>query len=134
MGEKGKELLKETTILYVEDEDIARLSIGSFLKRHAEVLFLATNGNEGLEMYKKHRPQVVITDLEMPVMNGMEMISRIRELDDSIPIIITTAYDDEAHRCPQADMVILKPISFMELLDGVQQCLEVKRGENEKGG
>jgi len=69
---------------------------------------------------------VVITDLEMPVMNGMEMIRKIRELDHDIPIIITTAYDDDAHYCPEADLTILKPISFMELLQAVKDCLAAR--------
>ncbi len=115
--------LRQMTVLFVEDENIARLSIGSFLNRQVGTLLLAENGEEGLRLYEQHRPGVVITDLEMPVMNGMEMIQRIRELDQQIPIIITTGYDDEAHRCPTADLVILKPIRFMELLEGVQTCL-----------
>ncbi|SJZ66140.1 Response regulator receiver domain-containing protein [Trichlorobacter thiogenes] len=120
------EKLKQLTLLYVEDEDIARLSIGSFLRRYMGELLLASNGSEGLQLYQEKRPAVVITDLEMPVMNGMEMIRKIRELDHSIPIIITTAYDDDAHYCPEADLTILKPISFMELLQAVKDCLAAR--------
>lgn len=116
--------LSELTALYVEDEPVARMSIGTFLKRQVGALHTAENGKEGLELFETHRPRVVITDLEMPVMNGMEMIRRIRELDDGTPIIITTAYDDEAHRCDLADRVILKPIIFNELLKVINDCLE----------
>jgi len=118
--------LKQLSLLYVEDEDIARLSIGGFLRRYVETLLLASNGSEGLQLYQEKDPAVVITDLEMPVMNGMEMIRRIRALDHDIPIIITTAYDDDAHYCPEADMTILKPISFMELLQAVKNCLAAR--------
>lgn len=86
----------------------------------------AENGSIGLQRYIEHRPAVVITDLEMPVMNGLEMIRRIRELDNDIPIIITTAYDDEAHACPQANRVILKPIRFMDLVQAVEECVAAK--------
>jgi len=123
---EATDALKQLTLLYVEDEDIARLSIGSFLRRYVGTLLLASNGSEGLQLYQEHRPAVVITDLEMPVMNGMEMIRRIRELNHSIPIIITTAYDDDAHYCPDADLTILKPISFMELLQAVMDCLAAR--------
>lgn len=116
--------LSELTALYVEDEPVARMSIGTFLKRQMGELYTAENGKEGLELFEAHRPRVVITDLEMPVMNGMEMIRKIRELDDGTPIIITTAYDDEAHRCDLADRVILKPIIFNELLKVIGDCLE----------
>lgn len=120
------EKILQLTLLYVEDEDIARLSIGGFLRRKVEELLLASNGSEGLQLYQQKRPAVVITDLEMPIMNGMEMIKKIRELDRDIPIIITTAYDDDAHYCPEADMTILKPISFMELLQAVKDCLAAR--------
>ena len=116
--------LSELTALYVEDEPVARMSIGTFLRRQVGELHTAENGKEGLELFEAHRPRVVITDLEMPVMNGMEMIRKIRELDDGTPIIITTAYDDEAHRCDLADRVILKPIIFNELLKVINDCLE----------
>lgn len=121
------EELKKVTVLYVEDEDIARLSIGNFLRRQVGELLLAENGSAGLRLYEEHRPEVIITDLEMPVMNGMEMIRKIRSLNHQIPIIITTGYDDEAHQCPEADMTILKPISFMELLKAVQDCIAKRR-------
>ena len=124
--EEPTDVLKQLTLLYVEDEDIARLSIGSFLRRYVGTLLLASNGSEGLQLYQEHRPAVVITDLEMPVMNGMEMIRRIRELNHAIPIIITTAYDDDAHYCPEADLTILKPVSFMELLQAVMDCLAAR--------
>ena len=122
----------ELTALYVEDEPVARLSIGTFLKRQLGELHLAENGKEGFELFESHRPQVVITDLEMPVMNGMEMIRRIRELDNGTPIIITTAYDDGEHRCEQADRVILKPIIFNDLLKVINECIE-KRQTKSKG-
>lgn len=120
----ASELLKQQTVLYVEDEEIARQSIGIFLRRHVGELLLAANGSDGLARYQENRPGIVITDLEMPIMSGMEMIRRIRELDQAVPIIITTAYDDEAHQCPDADRVILKPVLFTSLLQAVTDCLE----------
>ena len=122
------EVLKDLKVLYVEDEDIARLSIATFLKRQVGEIMTAENGSIGLQNYIEHRPDVVITDLEMPVMNGLEMIRRIRELDNDIPIIITTAYDDEAHACPLANRVILKPIRFMDLVQAVEECVATKEG------
>lgn len=120
------ELLKQQKVLYVEDEEIARQSIGIFLRRHVGELLLAANGSDGLARYQENRPGIVITDLEMPIMNGMEMIRRIRERDQSVPIIITTAYDDEAHQCPNADRVILKPVLFSDLLQAMTDCLEAR--------
>ena len=117
------EALKVLKVLYVEDEDIARLSIGTFLRKQVGQLLLASNGSEGLQLYQENQPDVVITDLEMPIMNGMEMILKIRQLDHAIPIIVTTAYDVEAHQCRDANCTIQKPISFLTLLKSMQDCV-----------
>lgn len=117
------EQLKNMSLLYVEDEDVARLAVGAFLRRQVATLFLAKNGQEGLDLFIQHHPSIVVSDLEMPVMNGMQMVQKIRELDNGTPIIITTAYDDEAHACPQADRVIIKPIMFNELLSTILECI-----------
>ena len=119
--------LKSATLLYVEDEDVARLAVGAFLQRRVGTLLLARDGQEGLEQFAQDRPDIVVTDLEMPVMNGMQMVHRIRELDNGTPIVITTAYDDEAHSCPEANRVIIKPIMFNDLLNTILECL-ARRG------
>lgn len=117
------ERLKDMTLLYVEDEEVARMAVGAFLQRQVGTLLLARDGQDGLEQFQAHRPDVVVSDLEMPVMNGMQMARRIRELDSSTPLIITTAYDDEAHACPEADRVIVKPVMFSELLGSILACV-----------
>lgn len=122
----AEELLKDITLLYVEDEDVARLAIGGFLKRKVGMLHMAENGQEGLELFLANHPTVVVTDLEMPVMNGIEMIKQIRQMNNGTPIIITTAYDDEAHRCEMADCIIIKPVIFSELLATIVSCIEAK--------
>lgn len=117
------EQLQNMTLLYVEDEDVARMAVGAFLKRQVGTLLLARNGQEGLEQFRAHHPNIVVTDLEMPIMNGMQMVHSIRETDNGTPIIITTAYDDEAHACPEADRIIIKPIMFNELLATILDCI-----------
>lgn len=117
------EQLKSMTLLYVEDEDVARMAVGAFLRRQVGTLLLARNGQEGLEQFRAHHPNIVVTDLEMPIMNGMQMVHCIRETDNGTPIIITTAYDDEAHACPEADRIIIKPVMFNELLATILDCI-----------
>lgn len=117
------EQLKTMTLLYVEDEDVARMAVGAFLKRQVGTLLLASNGQDGYEQFCLVHPDIVVTDLEMPVMNGMQMVHKIRVLDNGTPIIITTAYDDEAHACPEADRVIIKPVMFNELLSTILDCV-----------
>lgn len=123
------ERLKGMTLLYVEDEDVARMAVGAFLKRQVGTLLLASDGKDGLAQFQRHHPDIVVTDLEMPVKNGMQMVHDIRDIDNGTPIIITTAYDDEAHACPQADRVIIKPIMFNELLNTILDCIEKRRAK-----
>ena len=54
-------------------------------------VIVATNGKEGYEVWKKQKPDVIISDIDMPVMNGFEMVKRIRETDGDIPILFTSA-------------------------------------------
>jgi CheY-like chemotaxis protein len=117
------EYLKGMTLLYVEDEDVARMAVGAFLRRQVGTLLLAADGQDGLKQFEAHHPDVVVSDLEMPVMNGMQMVHKMRQLNNGTPIIITTAYDDEAHACPEADRVIIKPIMFNELLATILECV-----------
>lgn len=122
------ERLKQMTVLFAEDEDLPRNSIGNFLKRQVGVLDLAENGKRGLELFLAHRPAIVITDLEMPEMNGVEMIQRIRALENSVPIIITTGYDDDEHRCDLADRTLIKPIIFGKLMEAIEECIREHYG------
>jgi YesN/AraC family two-component response regulator len=108
--------LRDITVLYIEDEEEVRNSIARALKRRVGNIITAANGKEGLELFKTQRPSIVITDLEMPIMNGMVMIEKIREISgNDYPIIVVTAYKDEEHYTPLADGYIYKPINFEEL-------------------
>ena len=122
------ERLKQMTVLFAEDEDLPRKSIGNFLKRQVGALDVAENGKVALELFLAHRPAVIITDLEMPVMNGMEMIQAIRDMEISVPIIITTGYDDDEHRCELADRTLIKPIIFSKLLETIEECIREHYG------
>ncbi len=86
--------IKECKILYVEDDISAQEEIAFFLEKRAKELFIASNGEEGLELFKKYRPDIVITDIQMPKLNGLEMASAIKEIDPEIPVIVTTAFTD----------------------------------------
>ncbi len=88
--DETKNLNKVFSILYVEDEAILREAAGRFLKRKALSVHLAENGKIGLELFKLHRPDVVITDINMPEMDGIELTQEIRKLCSLTPIIITS--------------------------------------------
>ncbi len=104
------------TILYVEDEEDIRVNVIRPLGYFSRELFVACDGREGLELYEQHRPDIVITDIKMPNMDGMEMSKAIKEIDPRQHIIITTAHNESSFFIDAIDLsldgYILKPVDF----------------------
>ncbi|MGE4497149.1 MAG: diguanylate cyclase [Deferribacterales bacterium] len=120
MIEAESGLIDKLSILYVEDEDSIRERLSRFLQRRTQTLYQASNGREGLEMFLEHKPDIIITDIRMPVMDGLSMAEQIREHNRDIPIIITTGHNDEEFFLRSIDIgidkYIKKPINFKEFI------------------
>ncbi|HET6420852.1 MAG TPA: response regulator [Geobacteraceae bacterium] len=119
------------SILYVEDEVITRRMINGILQRRFTVVLEAKDGREGLELFRQHDPDIVITDSKMPLMDGVEMSRIIKSLKPDIPIIFTSAYE-EPEFMEKLDEIgvrwrFVKPIDVKELLNTLEcLCLEMK--------
>lgn len=116
----GFENLKNYTILYVEDEKENVELIQSLLKDKIKTIFVAYDGLEGLALYKQHLPDIVISDIQMPNMNGIEMAKEIKKINQKQNIIFITAFN-ENHLLLEAinlgiDKYIIKPILSLESL------------------
>jgi len=113
-------------VLYVEDEPITRSAVARMLKRRVEILYEAENGKEGLELFKQHRPNIVISDIRMPVLDGIEMSKAIKSLDKNSKIILTTAHSDASILLDSievgVDKYILKPLDMDALYAAMDQC------------
>jgi DNA-binding NtrC family response regulator len=81
-----------TKVLVVDDKQMMRDSVGTILQRAGYQVFAAGDGNTALDLMARHRPAAVITDLKMPEMDGLELLSRLRAADDSLPVVLMTAY------------------------------------------
>ncbi|QWR77974.1 response regulator transcription factor [Candidatus Magnetomonas plexicatena] len=125
---QNDELLKSVSVLYVEDEASIRAMITRFLKKRVAVIYEASNGSEGLDIYNSNKTEIdlVITDIQMPVMDGMTMINEILKIDENQPIIITTAYNDEQHTSDRVCRNVIKPIKLENLLESVMFCVWVR--------
>jgi len=107
--------LEDLTVLYVEDNIDTQILIKKMLELSTKEVFVASDGVEGLEVYKKTKPDIVLTDICMPKMDGLEMSKEIREIDPNQPIGIFTAFNDNDYlkRASELDIgtYILKPFN-----------------------
>jgi len=124
----GKDESLAVSVLYVEDEPLTRAVFARILERKVSNLYQAENGEEGLELYKMHRPDIVISDVRMPVMDGIEMSRRIKTLEGSSKIILTTAHSDASVLLNSIDAgidkYILKPVDVEILFSALESCAE----------
>ncbi len=116
-------VLKSLRVLLVEDEAMMRNNLATILKRKVKEVYVAENGKVGLELFEKLRPDVVITDLAMPVMDGSEMTRRIREMDLEKCVIVVTAYNEDQQPCVGATHRLLKPVLKANLFNAMVSCV-----------
>ncbi|MFP5272670.1 response regulator [Coleofasciculus sp.] len=122
-------------ILVVDDNSDLRAYVGSILRQSGYQVWTARNGEEGWQMTQKCYPQLIVTDLMMPVMSGLDLIHTIRGSQEfkGIPIILLTAKADEASRIEGtekgADAYLSKPFNDRELLAEVRNLLALKEQE-----
>jgi two-component system response regulator (stage 0 sporulation protein F) len=116
-------------ILVVEDEEGLRLLYEEELKSEGYEVLTAGNGREAIEQLEKEKPDLIILDIVMPVMNGMEALGRIVGKDRKIPIILNSSYPGyrQDFMSWAADAYITKSIDLGELKDKVRELLEKGR-------
>ncbi len=116
---------QQISVLYVEDQIDIQEEFVDILELYVDEIHTASNGKEGLEQYQKTLPDIIITDIQMPVMTGLEMVKEIRENDQEIPIVITSAFEDSQYLLEAIDLgveyYILKPV----MIDKLQNRLEL---------
>jgi signal transduction histidine kinase len=127
------EFLKSLTVLYVEDDDLGRAQTEMFLKRRVGKMITATNGAQGLEIFRTQPVQMVITDVLMPVMDGLTMAEEIRKLSPTVPIIVTTAFEQTDYLLRSIEIgiekYVVKPIRIERLEDALLECAHRLLGE-----
>ncbi|NWF66624.1 MAG: response regulator [Campylobacterales bacterium] len=114
-----KDVLNNFSILYVEDEKEIRDLLDNFLKRKFKNIYIGTNGKEGLDLFLEYKPDIVLTDITMPIMNGLAMAREIKKISQNTPIIVLSAHNETAMFLEAIDIGIddymLKPISLKSL-------------------
>ena len=131
----NNDFLKKLIILYVEDDEVTREQLGKFLKRLFKTVVLASNGEDGYEKYRQITKQgytidLILSDINMPKMNGIEMLEKIREFDSGIPFIFTTARSETEYLLKAIELNVdhyaLKPLNMEDTILRIQKVCEKK--------
>ena len=122
------ERLKTLKILYAEDEEGIRKNIAASLRYYTKEVIEAENGKIALELYKSEKPDIVITDILMPLMNGVDLVREIRKTDEETPLVIISAHTDREFLLKVVDLhleqYIIKPVNLNGLLEALARCLK----------
>lgn len=121
-------ILNSLNILYIEDEEIIKENIKKTLTLFCENIFDASNIEDAKIILQKYRIDIVITDINLPNINGIEFIKEFRKIDKKIPILILSAYTDknyllEAIKLKLTDY-LTKPIDFKSLQLALYKCVD----------
>ena len=120
-------LYKNIRVLYAEDEAGIRENISFVLSLFFKDVLVAKDGQEALELFEEGKPDLLIFDICMPKMDGIEVLQRIRKIDKEIPIIVLTAHTEQNYLFRAIELNItrylLKPFSKDALLGAIKECV-----------
>ena len=116
------------TILYIEDDFNVRQQISEFLGRYCKKLYTCESSEEGLEIYKKHQPDILLLDINLPKMNGIEFATLIRKKDKKTRILISTAYTNQEFMVQAIELgltrYLVKPVTNEEFFMAFKKCIK----------
>ena len=122
------ELNKKYSILFVEDEDEIRRNFVIHLKKYFKNVYEARDGEEGYSLYRKFKPDILFIDINLPKLNGLDLVKKIREFDQQSKIIILTAHFNSPylHKATELKLTkyLVKPISRAMLSEALNLAIE----------
>ncbi|GAB1535497.1 response regulator transcription factor [Geovibrio sp. ADMFC3] len=119
--------LKKHSVLYAEDDEGIRKSYEMILRKLCGPLRCAADGNEAFSLYSEKKPDILIADIKMPYIDGLQLIKKIRNVDKDIRILMTTAYTDEQYTLQAIELDIsrylVKPVMLENLKRALYKCV-----------
>ncbi len=123
------EQLLDVSVLLVEDDTPSRIYCSKILKKFVREVFVAENGFEGLEIFRQNRCDIIVSDIGMPVMDGLEMSREIKKIQKDVQIILTTALDNKNYLMQAIQIginnYIVKPIQKENLYEAVEAASKI---------
>jgi YesN/AraC family two-component response regulator len=118
------------SMLIVEDEKVIREVMDFMISRRFPdaAIYIAENGKAGLELFKEHMPEIVITDIQMPVMDGITMAVEIKSIQSGTKFIVLTAFSNTGYYEKFNEIgfhdFLPKPIEFDKLYSAIETCID----------
>jgi two-component system, OmpR family, response regulator VanR len=121
-------LLKNKSVLFVEDDQIMKMQITKVLEMLFQKVFCAEDGESAYLLYKEKSPDIIISDIKMPRMNGLELIEKIRQTDYKIPVILLTSFTEKKILLGvvnlSIDGYIIKPVELTTLIVTISKAMQ----------
>lgn len=130
LSEFSIEKIKTLNVLYIEDDLKNQAIISKALELYCNEVIVASDGEEGLYFYELNKEllDILVVDISLPKINGLEVIKKIRQIDKKIPIIITTAHTDKEYLLEaltyKLESYIVKPFSFEKLMSIFEEHIQ----------
>jgi DNA-binding response OmpR family regulator len=132
----------QLSLLYIEDDKDIQTIYLDLIKEQVDEVYVAYNGLEGYECYLEKKPDIILLDINMPKLDGLSLAKKIREVDNEVKMIITTAYGEQEKLLQAIELYlikyILKPIDPILLSEAIEKAkneillLKASQASNEK--
>lgn len=128
---------KNIKLLYVEDEDDLRKYAMSYFSKLFDFTYEASNANQAFEIFQEEKPHIVITDIKMQNLSGIDLLKKIRQVDEDCQLIVLSAFLDTKYLLDAIELNLVKyltkPIDDEELFSVLQQCaMKINKNSKEK--
>ncbi len=126
---------KDYSLVYAEDDELIREGYLKFLNHHFTKVYGARNGQEALDLYEHCSPDIMILDINMPLIDGLKVAKKIRQKDDKTKILILTAYSDKGKLLEAVELnlckYLIKPVSTFELRETLEGVVKKIKNNSE---
>jgi len=132
MNKKMLEQLSNYSVLYAEDDAGVRRNVAEMLTLLFKEVYVACDGKEAYELFEEYLPDIVITDIKMPCLSGIELAKKIRKKNENTQILIISAHTEVDYMLEAVELslirYIVKPITETKLFEALERFLEIQKG------